>query len=117
MTPPVVRQMTPPAERQITPPVVRQMTPPVVRQMTPPVVRQMTPPLYTLEILKKKTIEQLKTIIEDEIDASVPVSKIQRVSKKEGLIKYILNPTEETLQEVTGTRRNRPNGGKFTRRR
>ena len=74
-------------------------------------------PAYTMAVLKKKTIEELKTIIEEEINASAPVAKIQRVSKKDGLIKYILNPTEETLQEVTGTRRNRVGGGRFTRRR
>ena len=71
-----------------------------------------------MAILQKKTIDELKKIIEEEINASVPVAKIQRVSKKAGLIQYILSPTEDTLKEVTdGTRRNRPIGGRFTRRR
>ena len=117
-SPEPVRPMTPPVEEPVRP-----MTPPVVEEL----VRPMTParppapaaqsPAYTMAVLKKKTIEELKQIIEEEINASAPVAKIQRVSKKEGLIKYILNPTEETLQEVTGTRRNRVTGGRFTRRR
>ena len=128
MTPPAepIRPMTPPAEpvRPMTPPAepVRPMTPPAepVRLRTPPAepVRSMSPPAYTLAVLKKKTIDELKQIIEEEINASAPVAKIQRISKKEGLIQYILNPTDATLKEVTdATRRNRPNGGRFTRRR
>ena len=139
--PELVRQLTPPVEEPIRPrtpePVVeepvRPRTPspepirppapaePRARAPSPEPIRPPAPaaepPAYTMAILKKKTIEELKTIIEEEINASAPVAKIQRVSKKDGLIKYILNPTEETLQEVTGTRRNRPTGGRFTRRR
>ena len=85
----------------------------------PPAPVAPEPPTYTLAILKKKTIDELKNIIEEEINASAPVAKILRISKKDGLITYILNPTETTLRELTdATRRNRPNvGGRFTRRR
>jgi hypothetical protein len=119
-----VRPMTPDAPEPDAP--VRPRTPDApVRPRTPEPpapVRPRTPeppaPTYTLEILKKKTIDELKHIIEEEINASAPVAKIQRISKKDGLITYILNPTETTLRELTdATRRNRPTGGRFTRRR
>ena len=112
---PIVEIPAPPAP----PAPVRPKKPDAPVPQPAPVAPAPEPPTYTLAILKKKTIDELKNIIEEEINASAPVAKILRISKKDGLITYILNPTETTLRDLTdATRRNRPNvGGRFTRRR